>query len=189
MDFLALVALTTVSLAFMALAFRLFRGVWGTERHAEIFVGIFCAAIGAEILGYGFTDSEAGIAIAASVAISSCALLVFARTVFRPEERWALVLAVLLGVTISGVYSFPHLFGEPTPAIRILWSVSRSAALLWAFFECARYYGLMRRRVALGLAEPVVANRFLFWSLSTAGTAMLPNPPIGRFERFRPRVS
>jgi len=176
---LALIALSSVSLAFLALAIRLFRSAWGTERRAELFVGVFFAAIGAEVLAYGFTDREAGIGIALSVAVSSCAMLAFVRTVFRPNDRWALILSLVLGASISAVYIVPHLLGGPTPAIRILWSISRSTALLWSFFECARYYGLMRRRVALGLAEPVVANRFLLWSLWTAGTAMLPLSGLG----------
>ena len=44
----------------------------------------------------------------------------------------------------------------------------------WAFVESFRYYIMMRRRVALGLAEPVVTNRFLLWTLWTAGLTILP---------------
>jgi hypothetical protein len=38
-------------------------------------------------------------------------------------------------------------------------------ALLWGSFEALRYWGMMRRRVRIGLADPVVANRFLLWGI------------------------
>jgi hypothetical protein len=43
-------------------------------------------------------------------------------------------------------------------------------ALLWGAGEALRWWRLMRRRLALGLADPLVANRFLMWGIG-AGAA------------------
>jgi hypothetical protein len=44
-------------------------------------------------------------------------------------------------------------------------------AYLWSAVESLRYWRLMKRRVALGLADPVTTHRFLLWGL--AGAAMV----------------
>jgi hypothetical protein len=55
-------------------------------------------------------------------------------------------------------------------AIPILWFcvdlAGRVGASCWLVLEGARYYGLMRLRRRLGLADPVVTNRFLLWTLA-----------------------
>lgn len=43
----------------------------------------------------------------------------------------------------------------------------------WAGVESARYHGLLRRRLAIGLAEPEVASRFLLWAVSMLAAAGL----------------
>ena len=37
---------------------------------------------------------------------------------------------------------------------------------LWLAVEGAIYYGMMKRRLRLGLAEPLVTNRFLLWTMA-----------------------
>jgi hypothetical protein len=39
--------------------------------------------------------------------------------------------------------------------------------------ESLRYYALMRRRRALGLADPVVTNRFLVWGAGEAASTLV----------------
>lgn len=41
---------------------------------------------------------------------------------------------------------------------------ARAAGLGWAAFESARYLRMYRKRAAFGLADPVIANRFLLYS-------------------------
>lgn len=166
--------LSAVCLAFFALAVRLFRQADGESGRAERLIGVFFAAVGVEVLTYVFSTAAAGPAVGVAVAVSSCALLAFVRTVFRPAEGWARGLAWTLGVAIPAVFIGPFFVGGPTAEMRILWSVFRSTALLWAFAECALYHARMRRQLAIGLADPIVANRFLLWSFWTAGTAVLP---------------
>ena len=43
----------------------------------------------------------------------------------------------------------------------------------WASLESLRYYGLMRRRRSLGLADPVVTNRFFVWGAGGGASGLL----------------
>jgi hypothetical protein len=49
-------------------------------------------------------------------------------------------------------------------------SVLQVSCLLWGSVEALRYWLMMRRRVRLGLADPVVTNRFFMWGVG-AGAA------------------
>jgi hypothetical protein len=44
---------------------------------------------------------------------------------------------------------------------------------VWSALESTLYYHAARRRLDIGLAEPVVTNRFLLWSLGSWTTAAL----------------
>jgi hypothetical protein len=45
----------------------------------------------------------------------------------------------------------------------------RGGALLWGGFESLRYWTLLRRRIQIGLASPIVARRFLLWGCALVG--------------------
>jgi hypothetical protein len=49
-------------------------------------------------------------------------------------------------------------------------SALQVSCLLWGSIEALRYWRMMRRRVRLGLADPVVTNRFFMWGVG-AGAA------------------
>jgi len=78
----------------------------------------------------------------------------------------AAVLLALFGAT--GAHA-----RQGTP-IHVLQSGSLSLVFGWAFFEATSYHNRMRRRAALFLADPVVTNRFLLWTLWTGGLTILP---------------
>jgi hypothetical protein len=46
--------------------------------------------------------------------------------------------------------------------------LARGLAFLWAAIESFRYFGLLRRRLRVGLADPVLVNRFLLWGIATS---------------------
>jgi hypothetical protein len=58
------------------------------------------------------------------------------------------------------------LLGVPTQLAFEAESVARFAAPIWSGYEAFRFHGLMRRRLQLGLADPLVTNRFLLWGLA-----------------------
>ena len=103
------------------------------------------------------------------VGVGVCFTYVFVWQTFWPNSVAARALAltaiVCILVSISAVWSASiqeslisplHLFGE---AVRL-------GGLLWGSSEALRYYAAMRRRLALGLADPVVTNRFLLWGVA-----------------------
>ena len=134
-----------------------------------VVVGIAALVIAAPALGLGKAFGLAGI---------SCNL-VFTWWVFRRHERWALALAVVLaavqlasffGHASAGTFSS----GAVAPAWFWLELVGRVLTPVWLGSESLLYYQRMRRRLDLGLADPVVANRFALWAIASAtGTLFL----------------
>lgn len=114
--------------------------------------------------------------------IGTTAFTFFVARVFRrgsplPLALTALVLAaivglVLLQIQVAGMAAFVR---EGTGPWRVHAAVSL-LPLVWGGLESARWRRMLRRRLALGLADPVVADRFRLWSVgmfAAAGVAAL----------------
>jgi len=106
--------------------------------------------------------------------------------VFRPEATWApAMVGLMFAFSATGFVGF-WLHGTFTTAqIPMTWFwielLGRSMGSLWLVFEAVRYYRLMRKRMQLGLADPVVCNRFLLWAVGgCCGIAMMLTavPPV-----------
>ena len=105
----------------------------------------------------------------------SC-FLFFNAKVFRPTERWSTAAAALGSLVLAAcgfavVVAFSStadmaLVTERTRTGTILFLLVLVAGQGWTALEGMRHYRMMRRRLALGLAEPVVTNRFLLWGIS-----------------------
>jgi hypothetical protein len=104
------------------------------------------------------------------------AVVVFTARVFRPNVAWARVLAAVLvvgtvGTLIAGHALSAHYGTEEyvnTLAGVFLFWVGfgvRTVAFGWASLEALIYYRSARKRAAIGIGDPLVANRFLLWSL------------------------
>ena len=104
-------------------------------------------------------------------------MVLFVLNVFRPTERWARTLAVLLiGALWVGLlgWELQNRFrdagiGNGFWWLRywVVWTYP-----IWPMVESFRYYALMRRRLALGLVDPMVTNRFFLWGTGSFGTAL-----------------
>ncbi|HXV37342.1 MAG TPA: hypothetical protein VEC18_09340, partial [Myxococcota bacterium] len=95
--------------------------------------------------------------------------LQFVRTVFRPDSGWARAFTTIVTLTIAtGLFVGTYLGDEMGFASGRMWIWlelgGAVTTLLWCALEAAIHYLKMRRRVPLGLADPVVANRVLLWS-------------------------
>jgi len=96
---------------------------------------------------------------------------------FRPLERWPGVVAVPLGLAFvaSLVAPFVDAIG---PAARdvgpwyYLGFGARFFCFVWAAVESTRYLRLLRRRLPLGLADPIVVDRFRLWSINNVGISL-----------------
>jgi hypothetical protein len=101
----------------------------------------------------------------------------FVRRVFRNGTSWAgwlfaVIAAVFAAGFVGTTLSPPSPAGE-APKAFAFWpnTIGSVACYAWASFEAGRYYTLMRRRVRLGLADPIVTHRLLLWSVA-AGTTV-----------------
>ncbi|HVN38251.1 MAG TPA: hypothetical protein VMW19_08790 [Myxococcota bacterium] len=115
-----------------------------------------------------------------AIGAGGLAAYVFTRTVFRPDAAlaravvWIAALvfaAAFLGRFATGTYSLPMQLDLWTQ----IGSFDVIVCLLWGSFESLHYYGRMRRRARLGLADAVLTNRFLLWGLGigSAGVGSL----------------
>jgi hypothetical protein len=123
--------------------------------------------------------AETGNAIAGTLLlagkIASLAALIchanFVRCVFRPRERWAwLLVAVMIACPVAALFGYSAHGAFATSEIPWSWFwIDLSARIIgstWLAAEGAIYYGMMKRRLRLGLAEPLVTNRFLLWTMA-----------------------
>jgi len=133
---------------------------------------LFLGTQRAELLGAAALPvRQAGILCLNAGAVS---LWLFTRRVFRPEGGWALALvaAATAGIAIglvadllaAGAGDFARRRWD-SPWSRLGFAL-RLGAYLWGAFESLRYFALMRRRQRLGLADPLVTNRFLLWGVA-----------------------
>lgn len=119
------------------------------------------------------------------VAIGFAGFYVFNWRVFRPDSRWAAALTMLgagaalvaTGVTVwlaVGVESSEEKFSV-VRGWEILLFTSAAFGFLWSAVEALRYHAMLRRRLALGLADGIVTNRVLLWGLTgaSAGVALV----------------
>jgi hypothetical protein len=94
--------------------------------------------------------------------------------VFRRSERWAEALVALAAVALTvGYVGYGLSGGFRHGRFEGLWFWmfygTFAAGAAWVMVEPLAYYQTMRKRLRLGLAEPLVANRFLLWGVGSVG--------------------
>jgi hypothetical protein len=122
----------------------------------------------------------------AAFAATLTGLGVFTWRVFGVESAWRRWLA--LGIAGAGAVSALFIVEGYAaklaggPEIDVVWRVSMGVAFLvvfgWTAAEALHYHRLMRRRIAIGLADPVVANRFLLWGVAAGLSVALTIVPV-----------
>ncbi len=194
MQLLSLVAILTFSLAGWIVAIRLF-SLWRRTRAvpeasmAGLMLGI--AGLGYPLILLGTIAASqapdlAPLVMAAAISCINAGIacaFVFTWKVFRSDSasaRWATYIAIfLLAVITLGVCGSAFADGvktEVTPEARIFSLINfliSSAAFLWSGSESFRYHLMLRRRLALGLADPVLTNRFLLWGCQGLSTSFI----------------
>ncbi|MBW2286405.1 MAG: hypothetical protein JRG80_01430 [Deltaproteobacteria bacterium] len=95
----------------------------------------------------------------------------FIRRVFRPHERWAWwLVAFIIACPVATLFGYGAHGAFATSEIPWNWFwidlSARITSSTWLVVEGAIYYGMMKRRLRLGLAEPLVTNRFLLWTMA-----------------------
>jgi len=164
-----------------------------TREQPEMLLG--CAILGTAVLGYGVliaamilrgsppqAVASGTVVVLSAVGRSLHALgvtffFLFVVRVFRMGHTWAWALtgvAMLLlwgGVAWGAVQGSFRTDNTMTPAwwceYAVIWTYP-----LWLATESFRYWNMMRRRAALGFADPMVTNRFLLWGLGSVFSAL-----------------
>jgi len=111
------------------------------------------------------------------IALSIVCVLFFVRCVFRPKSRWALALAIGVSLMMATGLTVGVLLGDrmgfASGRIWIWLELSGpEIAMLWCVAEASNHHRAMRKRVAIGLADRVVANRLLLWCYYAAASAV-----------------
>ena len=99
---------------------------------------------------------------------------------FHPREKWAAAVAASWVVLAAAAFGLEIASGQylrytdslrsQGPFLPLGLSV-RALAPLWLAWECLRFYTMLRRRLALGLADPLVVHRVGLWGLSMAASS------------------
>ncbi len=153
-----------------------------TRRLPELCLGLCCLLLGGIGLplslvargGLAASRPElAGQLLAVGFAFQNAACLaLFVATwrIFRPDAGWAAGLSwaaglAMLASLVGQAATVGFRGGVDQGAFYQLGFVARALAFAWGGFEAGHYALLLRRRIRLGLADPVVADRFRLWAL------------------------
>jgi hypothetical protein len=165
----------------LAIGLRLLRLARRNRGLPELLIGLGILGIGPAgfalmVFAMLFGAEREGVAFAAlataqlAIAGGAVSAYVFNWKVFRPGSAWARAVVVAAAALFAVAFTGRLASGGFTLPVRLdpwqhLSSVNVIVCLLWGSFESLRYYGPMRRRARLQLADPVLANRFLLWGL------------------------
>lgn len=176
-----LVALATLALG-LVLGTRLLRLAAHTRQAPELAMGLYCLLVSlCGVLGWiahgGLLESGspavAPVAAASTFAVGAAAFALAAgiARIFRPGEGRAKLVVALLGLGLLASWTAtvgsgrPVTLADATPA-NALFVAGRTAVYLFGALEAFRHAAKLRRRAALGLADPVSTSQIQLWGLA-----------------------
>ena len=144
-------------------------------------VGFGCMIIGVVAIKNPAVSNLAFAIGTFAVAAGVMAKCIFNWTVYRRNSLLAKLATIGVAGLLAMILGLHLVDGQWVPDQALAWdglarSVVQVACLLWGSAESLYYWSKMRRRQTLGLAEPVIVNRFLMWGLGAglagAGTGL-----------------
>ena len=131
--------------------------------------------------GFALSESTTRLLITTYVlcnSVGGCAIYVFTWRTFRMGETWPLLVVATAIAAVASAYVWNAATGEfvvkvlPGPGYWLERGVF-VAGMAWMSIESLRYWALLRRRARIGLAEPLLVNRFLLWGIWAATVGVL----------------
>ena len=175
-------------LAFSALtaaAARRLIGLWReTRKLPELLIAILILGVGTVAVGGGFvirslmppgTLREIALFVPfVGADVGMAALCIFTWRVYRPASALARAAAATVVASMIGLVGYAAVVGSAlvleTGRASLVVSAIYVGVMGWSAVEAFLYWTALRRRLRLGLAEPLVTNRVLLWGIAT-GTA------------------
>lgn len=181
---LGLLGVVAFSLASAVVGVRLLRLAVRTRQAPELAMGlafVVSGAIGFPLLTAGsiLMQSDAGTPTRLAMGFGTLSLFtgyvglgVGCWRIYRPAERWPMLpigAGTLALLTASAVSFGSQGFGPGSLRDVAFWSGVGigSATFAWNALESFWLHDQLRRRLALGLAEPEVVNRVLLWGIGS----------------------
>jgi len=190
---------TLASLVYLVFAVRLLRLGVRTRSASELLLGIafvlwslYYGLWVVSTLLRGRAELELQFAVAAHVAsnLASVCFAFFPFLVFRRGSTWAkgsaVGIAACLIAGLAGSFWVGDLEGTD-PLANVWWWpewLGEIATGIWIGTEGFHHYGMTRRRVRLGLCEPIVGHRFLLWGLAGVFWTLLDFVVVGQYVEF-----
>lgn len=185
MELLGLVGFAAFVLTSFFVGFRLLTVGWRSGQVPEATIGasfVLSGGLGG-LLGLAASRLEVLVGLPVqpllalsilSVSAGVASLALFTWWVFRPRSPRARVAfgACVVALTVSFLGQLARGDFSPTGFFWLALA-TRIGVYGWALAETLREYALARRRRALGLAHPLVVNRFLLWGLGLAAILSL----------------
>lgn len=189
MQLISFFCLGAFGLVSLAVALRLLLLASRTRQLPEFLIGLSFltgGALGRGLVAAGVSaDSlpealRVGLYMGGRFMLVICCLAIglMAWRVFQRDQAWArvlfLVLLAMLAIN-SAIDVFVARPGTPLYESFGYWigTIAKTGAFAWASWEAIRYYGMLRRRISLGLGNPVVANRIALWGVAAGLIAFL----------------
>jgi hypothetical protein len=131
-------------------------------------VGFGCMLVGVVASSHPLIANASFAVGTLAVAAGVMAKCIFNWLVYRRGSIVAMIVTIGVGASMLAILTVHAIDGQWAPDMAMSWdSLTRSLAqvgcLLWGSGESLYYWSQMRRRQKLGLADPVVVNRFLMW--------------------------
>jgi hypothetical protein len=186
MENFAWIGFVAFFIASLTVGVRLVALWWHNRQLPELLIGLGVLGIGP--IGFGCMtlgqivhadhDTASRVIFAIGIFAASGGAFskyIFNYTVYHPDSQAVRGLVHGAGVGLLVCFfgawaSNGFLATQNVDASYFLRSVLQVGCLLWGSIEALRYWRMMRRRALLGLADPVVTNRFFMWGVG-AGAA------------------
>ena len=188
MQLFGLFCVLAYCVASLVVGVRLVRLASRTREVPELVIGVcflsggligYPASVAAQLMVSGspaLAPWMAGVS-SAGLAVAAACMLVAWWKIYHPASRWGpwivLVWSAFLAVVCVSQMGRPveelGLAANPSESYRVIAQGGAYAVVAWSGF---RYHRLLRRRLRLGLADPVVANRIWLWNIAATAVTL-----------------